>query len=166
MAGNPQPIPEGFHSLTPHLIVRDAPRAMEFYKNAFGAELLGPPHMTPDGKVMHASLKIGDSALMLNEEFPDWGAVSPLGRGGTSVTIHLYVADVDAVFDRAIATGAKVEMPLMDAFWGDRYGTVLDPFGHHWSLATHKEDLSQPEIEKRGAAAFPNMSQPPGKASA
>lgn len=160
MASGAKAVPEGFHTLTPYLVVRDAPRAIEFYKQAFGAEV-GEVHYSPDGKVMNARLKIGDSIFMLNEEFPGAGALSPLGRGGTSVTLHIYCDDVDGAFNRAVAAGAKVIMPLMDAFWGDRYCDVEDPFGHNWSIATHKEDLSAEEIEKRGRAAFAQMGNPP-----
>lgn len=151
-----KPIPEGFHTVTPYLIVKDAPRALEFYKRAFGAEVQST-HYTPDGKVLNAQLKIGDSILMLAEEFPAVGAKSPLSLGGSAVMIHLYVEDVDKLFNQAVAAGAKPEMPLMDQFWGDRYGQVVDPFGHNWSMGTHKEDLAPAEIEKRGRAAFEKM---------
>ena len=154
MAGKAKPIPDGFHTLTPHLVVRDATKTIEFYKTAFGAELLGEVHYTPGGEVMHASLKIGDSILMLNDEFPDWGALSPVSRGGASVTMHMYVEDADAAFNRAVAAGASVKMPLMDAFWGSRYGQVVDPFGHQWSIATHKRDVTKEELEQAARAAF------------
>ena len=154
MAGKVKAIPEGFHTLTPHLVVRDAAQAIEFYQRAFGAEVCGVHHM-PDGKtVMHALLKIGDSFLMLNDEFPSNKVLSPQSIGGTGTTIHVYVEDVDALFHQAVSAGATETMPLMDAFWGDRYGQLEDPFGHRWSLATHKEDLSKEEIQKRGQAAF------------
>jgi PhnB protein len=113
-------VPPGFHALTPHLTVRNAEQALEFYKNAFGAEVLHVAHM-PDGKVMHASLRIGDSMLMLNDEFPDYGTLSPLSTGGSAVTIHIYTDNVDAAFNRAVSAGAQVKMPLADQFWGDRY---------------------------------------------
>src|SRR5947209_12036422 len=116
-------VPPGFHTLTPHLVVRNAEQALEFYKNAFGAEVLHVAHM-PDGKVMHASLRIGDSMLMLNDEFPDYGTLSPLSTGGTAVTIHIYTENVDAAFNRAVSAGAQVKMPVADQFWGDRYGVV------------------------------------------
>lgn len=148
-----KPVPKGFHTLTPHCVVRDAPKAIEFYKRAFGAAVRAI-HKTPDGKIMHAALKIGDSVLMLNEEFPDMGGRSPQALGGSSVTINIYTKDADRLFNRAVTAGAKVTMPLMDAFWGDRYGQLEDPFGHRWSLATHKEDVSPKEIEKRAAAIF------------
>jgi len=151
-----KPIPEGFHTLTPYLTVKDAPRAIEFYKQAFGAQVRGI-HYAPDGKVMNADLKIGDSILMLAEEFPGMGANSPLALGDSPVTIHVYVEDVDKLFNQAIAAGAKAVMPVMDQFWGDRHGMVTDPFGHRWSMGTHKEDLTPAEIEKRGRAAFEKM---------
>jgi len=109
--------------------------------------------------VMHADLKIGDSHLMLNDEFPEMKALSPQSLGGSAVTLHIYVKDVDSLFNQAVAAGATATMPLMDAFWGDRYGKLSDPFGHHWSLATHKEDLTPQEVEKRGVAAIAQMSK-------
>lgn len=149
MSTKVQAVPQGFHTLTPHLVVRGAEKAIEFYKKAFGAELLGDVAKMPDGKVMHAMLRIGDSFLMLNDEMPEHGALSPLSGGNSSITIHIYTDNVDTAFDRATSAGAKVKMPLMDQFWGDRYGVVTDPFGHQWSLATHVKDLS-PEEMKRG----------------
>jgi PhnB protein len=154
-----QAVPTGFHTLTPHLTVRDADKALEFYKNALGAEILHVARM-PDGKVMHAGLRIGDSMLMLNEEFPEYGGLSPLSVGGTGVTIHIYTEDVDDAFDRAVTAGAKVAMPLMDQFWGDRYGIVTDPFGHKWSLATHIKDMSPEEMQRAGDEAMANMPPP------
>ncbi len=157
--GKVNPIPEGFRTLTPHLVVRDAARAIEFYKKAFGAEVRGI-HYGPDGKsIMHADLKIGDSVFMLNDEFPGMKCQAPQTIGGTSVTLHIYVDNVDALFNKAVAAGGNVTMPLMDAFWGDRYGALLDPFGHQWSFATHKQDLSGAEIEKAGKAAFAEMAK-------
>ena len=149
-----QPIPPGFHTLTPHLVVKDASNAIEFYKNAFGAkEIRRAP--APDGKsLMHAELQIGDSRLMLVDEFPDMDCRGPESIGGTPVTIHMFVKDVDAAFSRAVAAGAEVKMPLEDMFWGDRYGVLTDPFGHSWSLATHKEDVTPEEIAKRARDAF------------
>src|SRR5947209_8913109 len=144
-----KPIPEGYHTLTPFMTVRDAERAIDFYKRAFGAEERGVMK-GPDGKVMHAELKIGDSIIMLADEFPDFGVVSPESQGGgTSMGLHIYIEDVDAAFDRAVKAGAKVEMPVMEQFWGDRYGKLKDPFGHRWSIATHTRDLSREEM-KRG----------------
>ena len=158
MSTNAKAIPEGFHTLTPYLVVRDAPKAIEFYKKAFGAEVRGVHH-APDGKVMNADLKIGDSILMLCEEFPAMKVLSPESRGGSSVTIHIYTPDVDAAFNKAVCAGATVAMPVMDMFWGDRYGQLVDPFGHSWSVATHKQDLTPEEIEKGGRAAFERMAQ-------
>jgi PhnB protein len=140
-------VPPGFHTLTRHLTARNAEQALEFYKNAFGAEVLHVAHM-PDGKVMHASLRIGDSMLMLNDEFPDHGALSPLSTGGSAVTIHIYTDNVDAAFNRAVSAGAQVKMPLADQFWGDRYGVVADPFGHKWSLGAHIKDMSPEEMQR------------------
>ena len=152
-------VPAGFHTLTPHLTVRDADKALEFYKNALGAEILNVARM-PDGKVMHAALRIGDSMLMLNEEMPEFGALSPLSNGGAGVTIHIYTENVDDAFNRAVNAGAKVAMPLMDQFWGDRYGLVTDPFGHKWSLATHVKDLSPEEMQRAQDEAMANMPPP------
>ncbi len=158
MAAKTKPIPKGFHTITPHLVVRDAGKAIEFYQRAFGAEASGV-HRTPDGKIMHAELKIGDSYLMLNDEFPEMKVLSPATLGGSPVTIHLYVEDVDALFKQAVAAGATATMPVMDQFWGDRYGKVSDPFGHNWSIATHKEDVNQEELTRRGAAAMAEMTK-------
>jgi PhnB protein len=160
MAEKTQAVPQGFHTLTPHLVVRDADRAIEFYQKAFGAELQGGVARGPDGKVMHAQLRIGDSFLMLNDEMPEYGSLSPLSGGSSSVTIHIYTPNVDAAFDRATSAGAKVSMPLMDQFWGDRYGSVTDPFGHKWSLATHVKDLSPEEMKKEMDEAFAKMPLP------
>ena len=148
MSNRVKPIPSGFHTLTPHLVIKGASKAIEFYKNAFGAEeLCRMPG--PDGKsIMHADLKIGDSHLMLVDEFPEMDCRGPQSIGGTSVTIHMYVEDVDAAFGKAVAAGAQVKMPLADMFWGDRYGLLTDPFGHAWSLASNKEDLTAEEIGK------------------
>jgi uncharacterized glyoxalase superfamily protein PhnB len=139
-------IPDGYHSITPHMTVRDAARAIEFYKQAFGATTRGGVMQGPDGKIMHAELIIGDSALMLADEFPQFGSLSPQSTGGAGTTLHIYTEDVDSTFDRAIKAGAKVEMPITDMFWGDRYGKLADPFGHKWSIATHKKDLSADEM--------------------
>ena len=149
-------VPPGFHTLTPHLVVRNAEQALEFYKNAFGAEVLHVAHM-PDGKVMHASLRIGDSMLMLNDEFPDYGTLSPLSTGGSAVTIHIYTENVDAAFNRAVSAGAQVKMPLADQFWGDRYAVVADPFGHKWSLGAHIKDMSPEEMQREQDRAMAAM---------
>src|SRR5258708_27385216 len=151
-----KPIPDGFYTITPHLIVSDAAKAIEFYKKAFGAEEI-ERFMTPDGKaVMHAQLKIGNSMLMLGNEFPP-ACLSPKSRGGTSVSLHVYVENADGAFDRAVKAGCTVKMPMMDQFWGDRYGQVEDPFGHQWSLATHKQDLTQDQIAANAKTFFANM---------
>ena len=142
-----KPIPDGMHSLTPHLICAGAADAIDFYKKAFNAvELSRLPG--PNGKLMHAMLMIGDSALMLNDEFPEWGGFGPKSLKGSSVTMHLYVNDADAAFAQAIAVGAKVTIPIADMFWGDRYGMLEDPFGHKWSIATHQRDLTHQEIQE------------------
>jgi PhnB protein len=143
-----KPIPEGYHAVTPHLVVRGCARAIDFYKKAFGAvecyRMQGP-----DGKVGHADLLIGDSHVMLADEYPDMGYVGPEAAKGTPVTLHLYVNDVDSRFAQAIAAGATSVRPLQDQFYGDRNGVVRDPFGHVWSISTHKEDLSEEEIRRR-----------------
>jgi PhnB protein len=149
-----KPIPEGYHTVTPHLVVKGASQAIEFYKKAFGAEeLCRIPG--PDGKsIMHAALRIGDSRLFLVDEYPDMGCQGPeIGRRNP-VTMHLYLEDADSAFNAALAAGAKQVMPPTDMFWGDRFGKLVDPFGHEWSLATHKEDLTPEEIGKRAQAAF------------
>jgi len=159
MAGTAKPIPGGFHTLTPHLVVRNAAQAIEFYKRAFGAEVRRVSQDSPDGKITHAELKIGDSILMLADEFPEANCVSPHALGGTPTILHIYVEDVDTAFSRAVAAGATVTMPLADQFWGDRYGQLLDPFGHRWSLATHKQDLTHEEIRKAAEAFFSKMAK-------
>ena len=159
MADKVNPIPKGFHTITPALVARNADRAIDFYKRAFGAEEVSRMP-GPDGKtVMHAELRIGDSTFFLGDEMPGMGYVSPEALKGTSQSLHLYVQDVDAAFDRAIKAGATVKMPVADMFWGDRYGKVTDPFGHEWGLGTHKEDVDPQEMEKRAKAAFAQMSK-------
>lgn len=154
MAQKVNPIPAGFHSITPHLVVRNAAQAIAFYQKAFGAEeRVRMPG--PDGKsVMHAELKIGNSHVMICDEAPDWGALSPQSLNGSPVTIHLYVENADAVYQRAVSAGARATMPLSDMFWGDRYGKLVDPYGHHWSVATHVEDVPPEECAKRAASAM------------
>jgi|SRR5215831_12722497 len=140
-------VPEGMHTVTPHLICADATDAMDFYKKAFSAVELS--RMSgPDGKLMHGSFRIGDSVLMINEENPQWGAFGPKSLKGSPITIHLYVEDVDAVVDQAVRAGAKLTMRVDDMFWGDRYGKVEDPFGHHWSIGTHVRDVTPEEMRK------------------
>lgn len=146
-------IPGGYHSVTPYLIISNTEKAIEFYKEAFGAEE-SERLETPDGKVMHAEIKIGDSQIMMCDENPAWDALSPLTTGGSPVSIVLYVENVDVVVNRAVAAGATVQMPVADQFWGDRMGTVRDPFGHKWSIATHTEDVTPEEIQKRSKAMF------------
>lgn len=152
-ARSARPIPEGYHSLTPGLVVDNTAEAIEFYKRAFGAqELFRMP--APDGqKIWHAELQIGDSRLMLGDESPDMSDTrAPKSLGGTASSLNIYVEDADAVFQRAVEAGATVSMPLMDAFWGDRYGRVTDPFGHAWGIMTHQEDVSEEEIQRRAEA--------------
>lgn len=151
MSPKPRPVPEGYATVTPYLIVADAARAIEFYVRAFGAtELMR--HVDSSGKVGHAEVRIGDSRVMLADEFPDHGARSPKSVGGTPVFIHLYVEDVDALAARAAAAGAKVIRPLENQFYGDRSTTLEDPFGHVWNVATHVEDVSEEEMKRRAAA--------------
>jgi uncharacterized glyoxalase superfamily protein PhnB len=159
MAKSAKWIPEGHHTITPYLVVRDAAKAIEFYKRAFGAEeALRMPG--PDGKtVMHAELRIGDAFIYLTGENPEWGKKSPQAYGGSPVSLHLYVADVDAAFKRAVAAGATVKMPVDDMFWGDRYGQVSDPFGFDWGIATVKETLTPQEVGKRAKEFFAKMAK-------
>lgn len=144
-------IPEGYYSLTPYLVVKGAAEAIEFYKKVFGAtEQLRMPG--PDGRLMHAEIRIGNSVLMLADENPEQGHLSPATLGGAGCSVMFYTQDVDATFNGAVAAGATVMMPPMDMFWGDRMGNLKDPFGHNWAIATHKEDVSPEEMEKRMAA--------------
>ena len=139
------PIPPGFHTATPHLVVNGASDAVEFYQQAFGATEI-TRMVGAAGKLMYVEIQIGDSRIMLADEFPEMGTKGPKSIGGSPITVHLYVEDVDAAFERAVAAGAEVTMALEDMFWGDRYGTIEDPFGHHWALASRKEDLTHDEI--------------------
>ena len=150
----PSPIPPGMHSVTPHLVCAGAADAIAFYKKAFNAQELAQL-AGPDGKLMHGMIKIGDSALMLVDEYPQWDSLGPKARNGTSVTLHLYVEDADAQFKQAIDAGCSVRMPLADMFWGDRYGIVQDPFGHLWSIATHVRDVSPEEIRAAAEKGCP-----------
>ncbi len=148
-------VPAGFHTVTPHLTVRGGVDMIEFYKRAFGAKELRRS-VTPDGKsLLHADLQIGDSRVLLNDEFPQMGAVSPLALNSTPVTIHLYVEDVDSLYQQALGAGAKVVMPLADQFWGDRYGVVEDPSGHRWALASHVREMSPEQMKEAAEALFP-----------
>jgi PhnB protein len=153
MATQVRAIPEGHHTVTPYLIVGDAAAAIAFYKKAFGAEELMRV-AAPRGKIGHAELRIGDSVIMLADEYPDMNARGPHAFGGSPVSIHLYVEDVDAVAGQAIAAGATVVRPVQDQFYGDRSGSFTDPFGHSWHVATHKEDLTPEELDKRVKAAM------------
>jgi PhnB protein len=159
-----KPVPEGMHTITAHLVVRGGDQAVEFYKKAFGAQVLGVHH-TPDGsKVMHAELKIGDSRFMLADEFPGMGTCqSPQALGGSTVVMNIYVEDVDRLFNQAVSAGAKVTMPLANQFWGDRYGQISDPFGHHWALGQHVEDVAPEEMERRGREIFAQMARGKGQ---
>ena len=148
-----KPVPEGYHNVTPYLFVRSAASAIDFYKNIFGAtEIMRMPGS--NGKIMHAELRIGDSIVMLADENPQTGVMSPQTIGGFSVGMHLYVENVDQVIQKAVESGAKLLRPIKNQFYGDRSGTVLDPFGHMWSVATHMEDVSPEEMRKRMTAAM------------
>jgi PhnB protein len=147
------PVPAGYHTVTPYLIISGAARAIEYYKKAFGASEI-MRHASPDGRVGHAEIKIGDTRLMLADEFPEMGVKSPSTIGGTPVGLCIYVPNVDALFNQAVAAGGKVERPLQDQFYGDRTGTLIDPFGHKWTIATHIEDVTPEELEKRMVAAM------------
>jgi PhnB protein len=152
------PVPTGFHTATPYLTVRGASDSIEFYKKAFGAKEI-MRMAAPGGALGHAEIRIGDSVVMLSDEFPNSPTKAPSALGGTTGYVFLYVPDVDRTFAQAIAAGARVTMPLGDMFWGDRFGTVLDPFGHAWGLATHKEDVPPKEMEKRMQAAMAQTGQ-------
>jgi uncharacterized glyoxalase superfamily protein PhnB len=152
-----KPIPDGYSTVTASLIVRNGENAIEFYKKAFGAqELYRFPGL--DGKgVMHSELKIGNSRIMLSDEMPRENCRSPQSLGGTGIYIYMYVEDADATFNKAVAAGATPTMPLMDSFWGDRFGQIQDPFGHIWGIATHKKDMSTEEIHKSAQEFFKSM---------
>lgn len=152
-----KPIPEGYRTATPYLIVKGAAEAIEFYKRAFGAtEMLRMAD--PQGKVGHAEIKIGDSVIMLADEHPAMGYRGPRSLGGSSVSILLYLEDVDGVFERAVKAGAKAQRPVMNQFYGDRSGTLEDPFGHVWTVATHVEDVAPEEMQRRAQAAMKSAS--------
>jgi PhnB protein len=152
-----KPIPEGYHTLAPYLAVEDAAQAIEYYKNAFGAtERIRM--QAPDGSIGHAELDIGDSVLMLSDPFPQSSTKPPKELGGSSVSVFMYVEDVDAVVNQAVDAGATVLMEVADQFWGDRFGTVQDPFGHTWSIATHVEDVTPEQVAERAKAAMADMS--------
>jgi PhnB protein len=155
-----EPIPDGYHTVTPYLTVKGAAQAIDFYTRALGAKEI--ERMSgPDGKsIMHAEIRIGDSVVMLSDELPQMGNRSPQTLGGVTGSLFLYVSDVDTAFKRALDAGGKATMPPTDMFWGDRFGKFVDPFGHEWGMATHKEDLSPEEIRKRGQAAMAAMGNP------
>jgi PhnB protein len=151
-------IPAGYHTVTAYLTVPDGDRALDLYAKAFGARVK-VRMAKPDGKLMHAEIRIGDSVVMLSDESPG-GTKSPTSLGGTSASLFLYVPNVDASFKRTVGAGCRGTMPPTDMFWGDRFGQLVDPFGHHWSLATHKEDVRPAEMKKRAAAAMAQTGQP------
>jgi PhnB protein len=156
MAKAKKPVPEGYHTITAQLTLDDAPRAIDWYKNALGAEEVSRS-LGPDGKVMHAELRIGDSRIMVNDAV--MGNKGPKALGGSPASLWLYVDDCDALFNRASAAGGQTRMPLGDQFWGDRCGSIADPHGYTWTIATHKEDLTREEIEKRAAEFFKQFAQ-------
>ena len=147
----PKNPPKGYHSVTPGITVRDAAKAIDFYKEAFGADELDRME-GPDGSIMHAEIRIGDSIIMLGEENPAWGTKSPQTLGGVHGSLHIYVDDADAAFAKAVAAGCEPRYPMEDAFWGDRYGKVADPFGHEWGLGTRVKDLTPEETRKAAEA--------------
>ena len=151
-------IPKDYHSITPVLIVKNGDEAIEFYKKGFCVEERCRMK-SPDGRVAHAELKLGDSVFMLSDEYPEMECHSPKTIGGSPVSMYVYVDDVDSVFNKAISAGAKSLDPVKDQFWGDRHGRLEDPFGHLWSIATHKKDLSEEEMKKAAEAAFSQMSK-------
>jgi PhnB protein len=155
-----RPIPEGYRTITASLVVKDAADAIEFYKKAFGAQELSRFLMPDEKTIMHAQIKIGNSILMLADEMPEMGCLSPQTLGGPGASLFLYVDDADKTFGQAVAAGAKPLMPMMDAFWGDRFGSIQDPFGHIWGIATHKQDLTPEQIKKAGWELFKNTPKP------
>ena len=153
MADKAKTVPAGYHSVTPYMTLRDAVSAIDFYRRAFGAELVMKLNM-PDGKIAHAEMRIGDSIIMMSEENEEWGNKSPLTLGGSPMFLMIYLPDVDAAFAKALAAGATQVRPVEDQFYGDRAGTLKDPYGHQWTLGTHMEDLSQEEVQRRMEAEF------------
>lgn len=154
-----QPIPEGYHAITPSCVVRDAASAIDFYKRAFGAEELERMTEPEGGRIVHAELRIGDSRFFLCDEIPEMGLRSPASLGGTPCGFYVYVEDVDQAFKKAVGAGAKIMQPVTDMFWGDRTGSVTDPFGCKWDLATRKEEVPPDEIKRRGEEFFRSMSK-------
>jgi len=159
MANPVKPVPSGYHTVTPHLIVRGAAKALEFWKRAFGAEQTMPPMAGPDGRIVHGELRLGDSIVMFSDEMPEAGTQSPQSLGGTHGGLFLYLDNVDGAWKRAVDAGCQVKMPLQDMFWGDRYGQLTDPFGYVWALATHIEDVAPDEMRRRAQAAMAQMAQ-------
>ena len=153
----PQPVPEGYHTITPYLAVKDAAEAIEYYKQAFGAKERVRMD-APDGKIGHAELEIGDSLIMLSDPFPQSSTTPPKELGGTSASVFMYVENVDAVVKKAVDAGATITTEITDQFWGDRFGSITDPFGHSWSIATHIEDVPPEEMEQRAKEAMAAMS--------
>jgi PhnB protein len=158
MANPVKPIPEGFHAVTPYLVVNDGARAIEFYKRAFNATERVRMD-APNGKIGHAELQIGDSIVMLSDEMPGMGNRSAQSLGGSCVGLFMYVKDVDAAFQKAVGAGAKADQPPQDMFWGDRFGKLTDPFGHSWQIATHKEDVAPAEMKKRAQESMAKMGE-------
>ncbi|MGA7827012.1 MAG: VOC family protein [Geobacteraceae bacterium] len=153
----PEPVPAGFHTITPYVVFKDSLKAIEFYRQALGSEVLFIMP-GPKGKgVMHAEIRIGDSIIMMSDEYPHEPCKSAESYGGSPVSFYLYVEDVDTAFEKALNAGALAHMPVQDMFWGDRIGSVKDPFGHSWTLATHTKDLSPEEIEQGAKTAFAEM---------
>jgi PhnB protein len=153
-----EPCPKGYHTVTPSLTVRNAPQAIDFYKKALGAE--ERVRMTaPDGKIAHAEIQVGDSIIFLNEENPAWGCKSPQTLGGSSTGLYLYLEDVDKAFQRAVDAGGKATMPVTDMFWGDRMGSLTDPYGHTWTLATHTQDVTEQEMKEGEKKFYAQMAQ-------
>jgi PhnB protein len=158
MAQTVKPVPDGYHTLTPYIVVRNAARAIDFYKRAFGAQEMFRME-GPGGGIAHAELKIGDSMIMISDEFPGASVRSPESLGGTTNGVFLYVSDIDAAFKKAVDAGAKAEMQPADMFWGDRFGKLMDPFGQAWSMATHVKDVTPEEMKKGAEAAFAEMAK-------
>lgn len=163
MSSKARPIPEGYHTITPQLTCRDTARAIDFYKRVFGAKELNRA-ADPGGKIMHAELQIGDSRLMLNDEFPGM-SVAPNPSGPRSSSLFIYTENVDALYGRAVQEGCKVDMPLDNMFWGDRYGKFTDPFGHQWAVATHVEDVAPQDMQRRMEEAMKKMPRAAGQAN-
>ncbi len=153
-----KPIPDGFHSVTPYLTVNNTLKALEFYAKAFGAKTISSMP-GPGGATMHAEMWVGNSIVMLNDEFPQWGVKSPLTYGGTPVSLHIYLENADAAFEKAVAAGCTVQAPPSDMFWGDRYCKVTDPFGHVWGIATRKENPTPEQLAQRQAEMLKKMSE-------